>query len=454
MSLKSTVTTALSTIITRLTDYPEGVGLFRDNLNQPDKPMALVTGQPINYIPVALSAGEVTYAQETYTGGDFVDGRDGTYWYHEDDEWHDDYSGGLLASGRFPPGTLAYSELGDRWVYQNAEGEDFQVINQSDQAEPPPVILINTVNGLARELSTGPSRRRRHAMTSHDGVLYLAGGQEEDSETPNDLWLFDTDTESWSQGANLSQGVKEHSLDVVDDTIILLGGRTMDNGGNDAVDMVERYDVATDSWSSGAAMPERRYSHASATVDGSVYLLGGFDASDNESPTILVYNVADDSWSTRDFDPPPRQQPKAAVVDGLIYLYGGSSGDTYYEDLWTYDPVADNWEEITFDGGPGPLDRHVMDTIGGVIYLFSGNGGNNGENGDNDKRNTYWEYDPPNNTWTERDLQDGESGNSDPIDPRQVAASAVVGTDWYIHGGNTAMEDGETAYDDDLWVIR
>ena len=75
--------------------------------------------------------------------------------------------------------------------------------------------------------------------------------------------------------------------------IYVLGGRIYnDEGYQAATDRVDVYDPAADSWQQMAAMPTARYSHASAVVDGKIYVSGGFttlvetsDAFERSKPT-------------------------------------------------------------------------------------------------------------------------------------------------------------------------
>ena len=48
--------------------------------------------------------------------------------------------------------------------------------------------------------------------------------------------------------------------------------------------------------------------------------------------------------------------------DSIVYLYGGRNGNTMYNDLWSYDPLKDTWQQMgTFDQGEtaktGPSKR-------------------------------------------------------------------------------------------------
>ena len=87
------------------------------------------------------------------------------------------------------------------------------------------------------------------------------------------------------------------------------------------------YDPETDSWTLLAPIPvEYNYGHATAVVDGEVYVIGG--ASDD----VSVYNPQTDSWRRAASIPISRRSLAAGTISGRIYVVG--TGET----LQVYDP--------------------------------------------------------------------------------------------------------------------
>lgn len=88
---------------------------------------------------------------------------------------------------------------------------------------------------------------------------------------------------------------------------------------------------------------------------------------------------------------------------GVSILYGGSNGATTSNETWSYDGTA--WTRLLPATDPGP--RHTFgictDVQRGVVVLFGGS--------DNayTPQGTTWEYDPLQNTWTQRTPASGIS---------------------------------------------
>ena len=75
-----------------------------------------------------------------------------------------------------------------------------------------------------------------------------------------------------------------------------------------ALTQVSRYDPVADTWLSRAAIPANTYSAVAVYgANGNIYLFGGTDAT-NVYNTTRIYNIAGDSWSTGAAMPGNRQQ--------------------------------------------------------------------------------------------------------------------------------------------------
>jgi HEAT repeat protein len=94
-----------------------------------------------------------------------------------------------------------------------------------------------------------------------------------------------------------------------------------------ALDSVEAYDPATDTWEPRSPMPEGvQNTGAALGADGRIYVVGGSPSFRGpvSRDTVLVYDVAEDTW----YEGPPLLTPRYshAVIgtpEGLIYAIGG-----------------------------------------------------------------------------------------------------------------------------------
>ena len=134
--------------------------------------------------------------------------------------------------------------------------------------------------------------------------------------------------------------------------------------------------------------------------------------------TTLIYDVMSNTWSSGAAMPAPRYQMAHGYnwADGKIYLNGGYEGsgiDTVQATTWRYDPVADSFTDLapspTAHGGPasgiiaGQVNGHFL-VAGGRTYP-------------DETLVATWDYDIASNTWTQK---------QDMPKPTNVPGSAVV----------------------------
>ena len=109
--------------------------------------------------------------------------------------------------------------------------------------------------------------------------------------------------------------------------------------------------------------PSAREDHT-WTLDPSTrtaYLFGGRDGS-TVYDDIWAFDLASDTW--RELDPGGRGPAarfghEAVWVDGVgLVVWAGQAGPTaFFDDLWAYDPAANDWSRLPNDG-PKPVARY------------------------------------------------------------------------------------------------
>lgn len=110
------------------------------------------------------------------------------------------------------------------------------------------------------------------------GSLVVAGGRTVNTSTPRaDVWSYDPVSDAWTPRAAMPTARGGMGCGVIDDVLYTAGGE-----GNPAVpagvfDDVESYSLATDAWTTHAAMPTPKHGVGGAVWDGALYLCGGAD---------------------------------------------------------------------------------------------------------------------------------------------------------------------------------
>jgi hypothetical protein len=140
-----------------------------------------------------------------------------------------------------------------------------------------------------------------------------------------------------------------------------------------------------DQWTDGPALPEPRSDASVLLVSGTIYVMGGYDASG--APTSTVYTLTPDPQTGALGDwqesadlalPEPRAAASGVSAPDGILLIGGVNADG---------PVATTWKSPLSDAGvPGaweveaPLLRPQADgtaaVIGDYVWLWGGHDGN------------------------------------------------------------------------------
>ena len=188
-------------------------------------------------------------------------------------------------------------------------------------------------------------------------------------------------------------------------------------------------------------MPSGYWDDEAAVVNGTIYLMGVilyYDWSTNLwdiSSNNYAYNPSTGSWTTIAPMPTPRISFSIATCDNKIYVIGGfeataSNGASQVSCSVNevYNPSTDTW--TTAASMPIAAAGAQANTVNGKIYVMGGSTSITGES--NSTLNITQIFDPTIGSWS--------TGASMPY-PVASAASAVMGNNIYIIGGDTQIYD-------------
>jgi len=178
-----------------------------------------------------------------------------------------------------------------------------------------------------------------------------------------------------------------------DGAVLQVGTKVMYIGGTDGTTAQSSVYVAQtvgtgnfDKWSDGPALPEPRADASVAYVSGSIYVLGGIDATG--APTDTVYVLTPDSVTGELGEwkegadaltlPEPRSGAATAITTDGLLLIGGRNADG---------PVATTWKsKLDTKGALGawapeaalasPQADGTAMVVGDYVWLFGGNDAN------------------------------------------------------------------------------
>jgi N-acetylneuraminic acid mutarotase len=153
-----------------------------------------------------------------------------------------------------------------------------------------------------------------------------------------------------------------------------LGGAVYVAGGftdEETVDVVERYDPATGSWSRSPALPDPRGAAGAASLGGLLYVAGGLipvsPTEDQITASVVAFNPATQQWTKVAPMPTARWRLRLVAANGDLYAIGGQSpeGNTL-STVERYDPRSNTWTSVA----PMNQDRGVP----GVVAVNHGLG--------------------------------------------------------------------------------
>jgi hypothetical protein len=222
-----------------------------------------------------------------------------------------------------------------------------------------------------------PTARVWISAAVYAGKIYVFSGLSSTTKLAT-VERYDPETNTWDSRAAMPTARYGSSAVTLNNKIYLIGGV---NASNQIVNLVDVYDPLADNWSTAAPMPTARCRLAAvAGPDGKVYAIGGSTTStlDMSGYTGLVerYDPATDSWSTVAPMNTPRVGLAAAVSGGKIYAFGGygrPAGYTarYLVTVEHYDPASNTWSSAA-SMRAARYGLAAASASTGLIYLIGG----------------------------------------------------------------------------------
>ena len=151
--------------------------------------------------------------------------------------------------------------------------------------------------------------------------------------------IYDIATNTWTTGAPIPEpnGLSDHATAYFNGKIYVAGGFN----GSGAINTVRAYDIATDTWSTLASLPQALFLPGFGIINGKLYIASG-NSGVVELNTLYIYDIATNTWTTGPNVPTAVTGPGSAVYQGKLYLFGGGFPTTLTI-TQIFDPVANSW---------------------------------------------------------------------------------------------------------------
>jgi N-acetylneuraminic acid mutarotase len=277
------------------------------------------------------------------------------------------------------------------------------------------------------------------------GKLYVFAGLAPGWQPRGLVYEYDPAADRWTKKKPMALPSHHVALATLNDKIYAFGGFVPPPSGPPAwvpIDNAWEYDPLADTWKALAPMPTKRGAAVAAAVGGKVYVIGGASthpgsAETNVHParphraldTVEEYDPAANSWRGRSPMPTARNHAGVGVVGGKIYVIGGRLGAAFIsvasntDVVEEYDPATDQWGTVRARM-PTARSAVAYGVYGGRVYVAGG------EFQDSRMMAAFREleaFDPAANQWSILPTM--------PI-PRHGLAGAVIGNRFHLVSGD------------------
>lgn len=219
-----------------------------------------------------------------------------------------------------------------------------------------------------------PTPRAGLATAAYENRIYAIGGESAQGIVAN-VERYDPASNAWTTLAPKPTAVTDVSAAVIGGLIYVPGGR-QDAAYRQISDRLEVYNPRQDRWEERARLPEPLCAYALATFEGKLYLFGGWNG-ERYLDTVYVYSPDGDMWRVQTPMPTARGYAGAAVVGNKIFVIGGFDGQSALDVNEVYAPERDNGVENPWETRAAlPEGRYGMGAAGvsNLVYVIGGEG--------------------------------------------------------------------------------
>ena len=231
-----------------------------------------------------------------------------------------------------------------------------------------------TSNSWSARTSLPAAARSQSAVFVINGKAYVIGGETNTGTELDEVWEYDAANDNWTQKTDFPGGVRRSGFSFAIGNYGYFG-----SGITSAIptDDCWEYNPVSDTWNVKASFPSglNHSAYASFAIDQKGYVVGGlmFNSSSITLNETWEFDPPANSWTQKSNYPHPVGQPTAFVIDGKGYVVCGNSTSPtlFYNDLNQFDPVADTWINKTAFPGAARSGLSAF-SIGNRAYAGSG----------------------------------------------------------------------------------
>ncbi len=232
------------------------------------------------------------------------------------------------------------------------------------------IYVYNTVTESWTIDGAMPADRARGSAAAvlHQGKIFLIGGNTEGHSGGAVAWLdeYDPATGEWRQLDDAPNARDHFMAAVIHGKIVASAGRQTDlpNVFANAVLTTDVYDISSSTWSTSTNIPSARAGALALAYGTEVIVAGGeIDTSVEALATVEAYNIVSQQWRSLQDMNVGRHSGGGALMDGKMHVVAGSEqrGGA---------PETGSHETLQLDIGNADIDNDGLDSVDETeIYL-------------------------------------------------------------------------------------
>jgi N-acetylneuraminic acid mutarotase len=284
------------------------------------------------------------------------------------------------------------------------------------------------IDTWTQKANFGGSARSEAVGFSIGDKGYIGTGT--DGNLKKDFWEYDPAFDAWTQKADFGGSARKAAVG------FSLDGKGYIGTGYDGKVKKDfwQYDPSSNTWvEKNGFQGDPREDAVAFTIESFGYLGTGINKFDQLTDDFYRYDPALNMWSNIKKIPGIRRAAVSFSINGKGYVGTGNDGtlsDIFIKDCWEYDPASNTWTQKSDLPGNG-REEAVGFSINDKGYIVSGLE----EIFTFPKKKDCWEYNPANDSWTQKNNFEGSE--------RTSAATFVIGNNAYLGtgSGSASMND-------------
>ena len=148
--------------------------------------------------------------------------------------------------------------------------------------------------------------------------IYVFGGETENGYT-NNLYRYNTETDTWTQLPSMSE-TKQTRGEIIDDKLYVIGGfwGTSSN-------QIQVFNIDTNNWENEYTMPFSVSANALTVNENNIFIIGDYTNQDN----IYILDVTDMSFRSIENNMIGRRHFDAEIINDKLYVIGGNTSNSF-----------------------------------------------------------------------------------------------------------------------------